>query len=215
MEEYPNNSNKNKQRIVRAGESEPKRVERITTGEAVVRKKPLRRKISEAFGGGDPRGVADFLVMDVLVPRSKDIFADVVIQGVERLIYGLTGGTSRRPSHNSGYRPSHYSHTPYNRYSQHEREDRYAPSPSKRARANHDFSEIILPTRFEADGVLDRLFDLVLKYDSATVADLYDLVGADHSYTDRNYGWVDLQNARVSPVREGYLIDLPRPIALD
>lgn len=83
---------------------------------------------------------------------------------------------------------------------------------SRRARANFDFDEIILPTRVEADQVLERMFDLLDKYEIVTVADLYDLVGVDSNYTDEKYGWEDLRGADVDRLsRGGYLLDLPRP----
>ena len=89
---------------------------------------------------------------------------------------------------------------------------------SRRARAAHDFDEIILPTRVEADEVLDRLFNLVSEFESATVSELYELVGIDASYTDNKYGWTSdggLRGANVARVRDGYLLDLPKPELLD
>lgn len=88
-----------------------------------------------------------------------------------------------------------------------------APQPvmSRRARARHDFDEIVLTSRAEAEDVIDRLFDLVGKYDTASVADLYELVGFDSAHTDYKWGWTDLRGAGVAKVREGYLLDLPDP----
>jgi hypothetical protein len=82
---------------------------------------------------------------------------------------------------------------------------------SRRARANFDFDEIILPTRVEAEEVIDRMFDLVAKYEMVTVADLYDLVGIQGNYTDEKYGWEDVRGAGVTRVSNGYLLDIPRP----
>jgi hypothetical protein len=88
-------------------------------------------------------------------------------------------------------------------------------SISRRARATHDFDEIILPTRVEAEEVIDRMFDIVSQYETATVADLYELVGINSNYTDGKWGWSDFRGAGVSRVRNGYLLDLPRPESLD
>ena len=79
----------------------------------------------------------------------------------------------------------------------------------------HDFNEIILGTRVEAEEVIDRLFDLLSKYDNASVADLYELVGITANFTDEKWGWTDLRGASVAKVRNGYLLDLPRPEPLD
>ena len=86
---------------------------------------------------------------------------------------------------------------------------------SNRARANHDFDEIVLATRAEAEEVIDNLFALVDSYDTATVADLYGMVGQTGSYTDEKWGWSDLRGTSISRVKGGYLLDLPRPQYLD
>jgi hypothetical protein len=48
-----------------------------------------------------------------------------------------------------------------------------------------------------------------------SVADFYDLVGVDGTYTDNKYGWTNIRNAYVNRVRDGYVIKLPRAISLD
>jgi hypothetical protein len=46
-------------------------------------------------------------------------------------------------------------------------------------------------------------------YEVVSVADLNDLVGFETSYVDQKWGWTYLGNARVRPIREGFLVDLP------
>jgi len=67
----------------------------------------------------------------------------------------------------------------------------------------------------EAEEVIDRMFDLVSRYEVVTVADLYELVGVSGEYTDAKWGWTDLRGAAAMRIRDGYLLDLPRPIYLD
>lgn len=211
--EFPSNRHKDK---VKQAPTKPeeKKVQQVTQSQVVRRKKPLGKRFTETFVGGDTSSVWDYVVFDVLVPAAKDMFADAVSQGVERMIFGEARSTSRR----TGRRPGD-PHISYNRYSSSRRpgppDDRSRHNLSRRARASHDFDEIILATRVEADEVLDRLFDLVSKYESATVADLYDLVGITGSYTDDKWGWFDLRGAGVTRVRNGYLLDLPKPEPLD
>ena len=85
---------------------------------------------------------------------------------------------------------------------------------SRQARARHDFDEIVLDSRVEAEAVIDRLFDLVSRYESATVADLYEIVGLSSTHIDHKWGWTDLRGAGVSRIRDGYLLDLPEPHSL-
>lgn len=217
VSEFPSNRHKDKQERPQIRKPEEKKVEKITQSEAVRRKKPLGKRFTQTFIGGDAKSVWAFVTLDVLLPAAKDMFADAVSQGVERMIFGEARSTSRR----TGRRPQD-SYISYNKYSPGGGARRLGPPDersrdvmSRRARATHDFDEIILATRVEADEVLDRLYDLVSKYESATVADLYDLVGISGSYTDDKYGWVDLRGAGVHRVRHGYLLDLPKPEPLD
>ena len=77
------------------------------------------------------------------------------------------------------------------------------------------YDDIILDTRREAEEVLDRMQDLIDNYGMVSVADLYDLVGINGSYTDNKYGWTHLRSADVQHVREGYLLKLPKALPFD
>jgi hypothetical protein len=212
--EFPPNS----QRPIRPipSKAEPKKVEQVVTGEVIRRKKPLSRRFAEIFVGQNPRSAATFVAFDVLIPAAKDAFADAISQGFERIIFGEARSSSRRAG---GYRPSNVpGHTSYNRYSSSgpmRPQNEPRQELSRRARASHDFGEIILPTRVEADEVIDHLCNIVEKYEVATVADLYDLIGIEGAYTDDNWGWTDLRDAGVQRIRNGYLLNLPRPEPID
>lgn len=211
MDNFPNNSHKAK-----GGKEEQseKKIERVTTGEVSRRKKPLGKRFSESIlAGEDARGVWGFVVMDILLPAAKDMMADAVSQGFERMIYGEVKSTSRRTGSRPGGSNGYVS---YNRFAPSGgRREEPARNLSRRSRASHDFDEIVLETRVEAEAVIDGLFELVSKYNSATVADLYELVGISGNYTDDKWGWDDLRGAGVTRVRNGYLLDLPKPDPLD
>lgn len=210
--DFPANS---KRPPVAADRNEPKRIQRVATGDVVRRKKPLGRRLTENVIGGNAQSVWGYVIGEVLVPAARDMIVDAITGGAERAIFGESRGPSRR----GGYRPVGTGHTPYNRYgankgsSLHSSESRR--EMSLRSRANHNFEEIILQTRVEAEETLDRMIDLVERYEHASVADLYELVGVTASYTDQKYGWLDLRNASISRVRDGYLLNLPRPEPID
>lgn len=216
MEEFPSNS-RNRAKTAKVEKNEPKKIEKAIVGEVILRKKPLGKRFLDTFFGGDAQGVVGYVLMDVLVPAIKDVIVDAVSTGVERIIFGES---SRAPSRRGGYRPGGSSgYVQYNRYSSptsfsaHRRED--PREISRRARATHDFDEIILATRVEAQEVLDRLFDLISQYEQATVSDLYELVGISANYADENWGWVDIRGTGITRIRSGYLLDLPRPELLN
>lgn len=180
-----------------------KELKAIVEGGAIERKKPLGRRFSEAFMGDDAKNVGNYLFFDVAVPAAKSFIMDLVSQGIERALYGDSRPRSR--SDRAGY-------TNYNKIS---KRDDGRREISRHARNTHDFREVIIENRGEAENVLDTLSDLIDKYDVATVADLYELVNITGSFTDDKWGWTELRGATLRRVREGYLLDLPRPVAID
>lgn len=211
MDEFPGNSLK-ATKPSPAKSEQPKKIEKVVVGEVVRQKKPLGRRMSETFFGGDAQGVVGYVFMDVLVPALKDLVVDMVKTGIERAVFG----ESRPVSRQNATRYGGTGYTSYNRYSTSafSRPEPRREEPremSRKARSSHDFDEIILATRAEAQEVIDRMFDLINQYESASVADLYELVGVSGNYTDEKYGWVDFRGASVVRVRGGYLLDLPRP----
>lgn len=202
---YPGNANVGKEKPVKPdAKPEEKKLERVTTSDVIARKPSLGKRIAQSFSGEDMHSVGGYLLFDVALPALKNTISDMVSQGIERMLFGDSRPTSGRRTYTNYNRPSSVSRPPWER-------DREEPrSISRQARANHTFDEIVLPSRGEAEMVLDRLSDQIEKYDVATVSDLYELVGITGSFTDDKWGWTDLRSARVRQVREGYLLDLPR-----
>lgn len=213
VSEFP--SNRHKERATTTTQPPEKKVEKVVLTEVVRRKKPLGKRMKEVFVGGDTKGVLGFVALDVVVPGVKDMVYDAFMEGLQRAMFG----ESIRGRRALGRRGEPYT-TYTNRYSGPgvgpiggRPEPR--PQMSRRGRASHNFDEIILASRAEATEVLERLFDLVEKYEQTTVADLYDLIGLEGSFTDEKWGWVDLRGSDVSRVRNGYLLNLPRPEPLE
>lgn len=208
--EFPSNSKTKKSTDAK---DEPKKVEKVVTGEVRTRKRPLGRRFADTFAGGDARGAGSYVLFDVMIPAAKDMVADAMSQGVERMLFGEVRSTSRRGSH----RPGSTNYTPYNRVGSGPIGSRRDEPriPSRRNRALHNFDEFILETRAEAHEVLDRLNYRIDQYEVATVADLYDLLGQTGEYTDAKWGWTDLRYADISRISNGYVLDLPRPEPID
>lgn len=201
--DYPPNSEASQKH-----EPEDKKIERVTTGDVRRRKKPLRKQFSETFVSGDAKSALQYVIFDVMIPALKDTIAEAGAAGIEKLIFG----DSRRKRGSTPPQAGPTGYVQYNRMTQQLSPQR---AMSRRARASHNFDEIVLNSRTEAEEVIDRLFDLVGRYDAATVADLYELVGLESSHTDQKWGWRNLRGAGASRVRDGYLLDLPEPEPLD
>lgn len=210
MEEFPSNSRTQKEEV-RREKRDDKRVTRVVEGDVVRRKKPLGRRFREIFLGGDTRGVWGFIAFEVLVPAAKDMMLDAVREGAERMIFPESRGSARRNHRRGGP-------TPYHRYSgnsRDERDHRDHPTMSRRGRQIHNFDEIILPSRVEAEEVIDQMFEIISSYNSVSVEDLYNLVGIEPSYVDRKWGWYDMRGSGVTRIKGGYLLDLDKPEPLD
>jgi hypothetical protein len=82
-------------------------------------------------------------------------------------------------------------------------------------RSRLSLDDFIFQNRREALDILDRMSTLLTDYGIVTVADLYDMCGLKTPYTFNNYAWKDLSTAGVSLTRDGYLLNLPTPQALD
>jgi hypothetical protein len=81
-----------------------------------------------------------------------------------------------------------------------------------RASANaprREMNQIILYSRSEAENVLERLTDIIDRYETVSVADLYQLLQLESSPIDNKWGWTYLHNTEIRQVREGFLLDLP------
>jgi len=183
-----------------------KRKEKAISGKAIVRKKSLGKKLSETFLAEDVASVKDYLFFDVIVPAVKDVIVNTITNGIQAFVYGNTArGSGQRFNGTYGAQRSGY--TPYNRYGQ-------RPDPALRT-VRDDYmndKEPIMESKYDAEIVIEDLKDLIATYGQATVGDLYDLIGFDSKHTDYKWGWTDLTTASVRHVRDGWLVDLPRPV---
>lgn len=194
--DYPSNSNKSRQPT-----QDKKRPEKVATGTVVQRKRPWYERATHTIFSGDSDTLTSYIALEVIVPALRNLIYDTLSQGTERALYG----ESRR---SSGSRSG------YTNYSSSSARSSSRPALSRQARATHDFDDIVLGNRPDADDVLNALLEMIELYGQATVADLYDLVGVSTDFTDNAWGWKDLRSATVRPIRGGYLLNLPRTTPL-
>lgn len=215
-ETYPNNSDRAKARIQEEPQR-PDKLDKVTHGKVVQKKKSFGRRFAEAFGAREGQGVMDYILYDIIIPATKNMIVDSIQNGAEMMIFGeIQGGRRRRGGYDSGrgYRYDRVSYRDDDRrgYGRDRRDDdrgdRRAPSGMR------DYEDIIFDSKEDAEDVISNLVDLIDAYGQATVADLYDLAGLTPEYTCGNYGWRNLGSARSRHIRDGYVLDLPRAIVL-
>jgi hypothetical protein len=200
-------------------ENEKKKVKKMITGELVKKKKSLINRFSSTFFGDDAGNVMQFVIQDVLIPSARDLMLDMVTKGFERLLFGDSIVSSKSRGRNRD--DSIVSYGKFYRGGRgrdrdpRDRDREREPLRLSNRSSNYNFDELIIRNRGEAQTVLDKLVDMIDEYDACSVCDFYDMLGITSEYTDRKYGWDNLNVARVEPVRGGYVIALPEPIRLD
>lgn len=208
--EYKPNSHRSKEE--QASQPEKKKIEKVISGTAKVKKKNEIRKFADIFISEDIKNVKSYVFMDVLVPAIKKAISDIVTDGIDMILYGGNGKRSKSSSNASKVSYRNY----YDR-----RDDSGGAygghsyrSPAN-ARSSYSYDDITLERRGEAEDVLARMNELIDTYGVVSVADLYDLVGITGSYTDNKYGWTNISNAEAVRVRDGYLLKLPKALPID
>lgn len=200
--DYQSNSKKEK---VAAEVKKSKNVERVVTGEVLVKKKSVGTKFKDLFIAADFRSVFQYVVSDVLIPAARNMIVDGASKGVERMMYG-DRGRYRTPG---GRQIITYNNVGMNR-GMGGSPMRTAPPitvGSRTQRAVRD--EFIIATREEAERVLEMMNDIIDTYDVVSVADFNEMIGYPSDTVDNKWGWTYLNNAQVRQIREGFVLDLP------
>jgi len=183
-------------------------VEKVVVGVVVQKPKSLGRKFKDIFLGGDAKQAAGYVGRDVLLPALRNLIVDMVTKGAERLVYGESM-RGRRPGgidYSARYRGGVQYNRPLDPRDPRER----SPLAPPRIRQNrHDMNDVVLSSKEEAELVIERLADILDKYDVVSLADLYDLLGLQTSHVDNKWGWTDLRGVTVRQIRTGYLLELP------
>lgn len=194
----------------RIDEDVEKIVEQVIGTKVVVKKKGIGSKVKGIVTQADLPGVIHYVTYDVLIPAARNMIVDGLIEGVHRAFYkGERHGRSMYGGSPSGPRISYG--TPVNRGGS--PLSRHAPPQSSvlgSRVSRHIRDDFILVSRSEADLVLERLGDIIDRYQVASVADLKDLMGVPSTHVDQNWGWVFIGDAAVRQVREGFVLDLPQ-----
>ncbi len=168
----------------------------VTKGEV---KKSSAQEFKELFFPETPNAVGDYIFKDIVVPAIKNLVIDIVSDGVNMLLTGKTG--------RAGY--SGASNVSYQKY--------YKGTETVRTTVRDDnfLGDVVVYSYEDAKEVLSRLNETIQQFGSASVGDLYALIGKTCPHTALKYGWKDIRMATVVKVREGYLLKMPKAIPID
>lgn len=178
----------------------------VVKSKVTVKKPTVFDKIKTAFIGDGGGSLGDFVIYDVLIPAFKNTISDLGV-GIIQEIFG--GGNRGRVG--GVYRDRGRSYVSYNSLSTTRQQPR---SGSYAGQSRHQFDNIIFRSRGEAEEVLRAMAETVLQYGAVSVRSFYELSGLEGYFTDEAYGWYNLEGAYVDRTRDGFVIALPRPIAI-
>ena len=199
---YKPNSHKAKKEIK---EKPPKNVQKVVSGGVKTKEQPLAKKMAHSFLADDVANVKSYIILDVLIPTIKEAISQIIKNGSDMLIFGDVKPSSSR---GGGYN--------YNGITK--KSNNSLTHRTVNRRATHDFRDVTFETRSDAMEVLSQLNELIENYGNATVEDFYTFIGEGKTakYTDRKWGWTDLEGRNIERVLGGgYMIDLPPAEALE
>lgn len=211
-EDYPNNSFAARE-LAKKRENPPE-VKKVTKGKVTKKKKPFGRRFAEAFGARDGQGVVEYVLYDIIIPATKNMIVDSIIDGAEMAILGEV--RSRRRGR-GGDRQTRYA---YDRVSYRDddrrdrRRDRDDDRYSRRV-DSRDCEDIVFDSKDDADEVRETLLEYLDVYGDVPMSVFFEAAGVtpDSPHVG-NYGWTNLSTLRSLRVRDGWVLDLPRPVLL-
>lgn len=216
--DYPNNSHTARERAeeVRKERTPPKenkpKAQKVVKGKVTQKKKSIGRRLTEALGAREGQGIFDYILYDIIVPATRNMIIDSISDGV-----AMAFGEAPRRRRRSIDRRSRYD---YDRVSYRDDDRRYDDRDRDRRRVREsagvrDYESLTFTTKDDADAVISSLVDMIDAYGQASVLDLYEAAGVSApDYAIGNYGWFKLGSAYPRRIRDGYVLDLPRPVLL-
>lgn len=166
---------------------------------ATVKKKSAITRFSEVFLADDLNSVVQNLVSEVLIPAIKRTASELIKNGSDMLIWGESRKTANTPF------ASRVSYTDY-----------FQPNRQSSVDQKISWDQILFSTRSEAEAVLVVMKDIIDRYGTASIANLYELADiSTTNYTLNRYGWKSLDDAFIKPTPSGYIIKFPRPIQIN
>ena len=207
MEEYKSNSYRSKETQKNDNvKPEDRKIEKVVTGVVKTKKKSKISQAMDNFISEDAKNVKSYVFGEVLIPAIKKAISDIVTDGIDIILYGEARGRNKRSTADRVSYRSYYD----DRGGRNRMNERQAIMAG-----SYSYDDIILSTRGEAEDVLSRMDELIETYGLVRVADLHDLVGITGNYTDNKYGWMNIRNAEIIRVRNGYMIKMPRAVPID
>jgi hypothetical protein len=193
-------------------EKPAKQVEKVVTGEVVLKPKGIGYKFKTIFLGGDLKSAGKSVVADVIFPGLRRLLFDAIVNGSSETIFGDRYRQKRNVEYGTRVNYTPYN-TTVNRAPLREPRERMGPplpdQPRRYVQERAENRDVILARKEDAERVVEGMIDIISQYDTASLADLYELMGQPSTPIDFKWGWSYFTNVQIRQVREGWLIELP------
>ena len=215
MAPLPGNSNIDKEKVESITDLDnEKGITSLVDGEATFHKPSGFRRLRRSFIRGDATTVSEHIIWNLLIPAAKDTVADMGATFIDMMIFGERrtprGISSGHVAPNQG--PGSTSRFNYGGIT--------SGSPlvlGQHSAPQDDYENQIIPNqvvvghRSEADAIINKMQDLIVRYTAVSVADLYRMANRTPNYMDDRWGWTSLEGYKLKRVPHGVLLDLPEP----
>lgn len=147
-----------------------------------------QKKEGPRFFSEDAKTVGSHVLGTVLIPSLQKLLSDAVKNAIDWIIYGSKGSKPRTGAGTISY-SSFYQSQGYNQqgYSN--------PMVQRPTNSVYSVDDMYVPTRQEAEAVLARMNEAVIKYGSVSVLTFYNLIGQPGQFTSDKYGWRNVESA--------------------
>lgn len=206
MGEYDYRSNSDRSNAEgAAGSRQRARVESVAKGRTGASRKPKGGLFESSI-----QEVVDYIVHDVLVPMVKRTIYNSVVSGLGMMLGENPVSSDKQGGSNPGGRVSYRAY-----YASGQNGNSQKADIRNRQGRYLEYTEIEFDTRGDAELVLMRMEDILENFDTVSVAELCDLIGEKHDFTECKYGWTSLDSANVRSTLSGrHILQLPRPVLL-
>lgn len=184
-----------------------KKIEQVVSG-AVKVKRPATRRFFDFVFAESPKVLVKRIGTDVMWPRFKASLEESGNSFLHGMFWGAAGnrpastivpGTVLRGGMGTAY--NHISNPT----------GQMMALQASQQTSSGNYQDLCLPTQQQAETLLANMWELLNQYRRVAVGDLYEAAGITPAISDNAYGWTNLDGARISKIREGYLLELPRP----
>lgn len=169
--------------------------------------RPATKRFFDFLFAESPRDLAKKIGREVVVPRLKASFEEAAGSFLSGMLWG--GGNRPNPNIVQGtvFKGGAVNYSGIST----QNAMLLARQATVQTTSSGNYQDLVVPSVQLAESYLAQLYELLNQYRVVTVADLYEMAAISPAISDGSFGWTSLDSARIRPVGNGYVLELPRP----